>query len=132
MRKISKDRKRFDTVGDYLRYLRKKKGLKQHELEEKCGLTHKIVSKWETNRHEISPEFRLILADYFDVPATNFANQENPEIENLENEVFDLKRLLKLNKDDEPSQGDEILALEVAELLIRSAKESLIKKRSDD
>jgi transcriptional regulator with XRE-family HTH domain len=132
LRKVSKERKGFDTVGEYLRYLRREKGLSQAQLEAKCDLTSKIVSKWETNRHEVSPEFRIKLSNYFDVPAANFANQENPEIENLENEVFDIKRLLELNKASELSQDDEILALEVAELLIRSAKEALKKSRDSD
>lgn len=131
LRKISKSRKDFDTPGDYLRYLRQERDLTQAGLEKELGLTPKIVSKWETGRHEISKQFRPILADFFGVAEEDFAGGFENEIENLEHEVSEIVRRLDLHTSSEPSRDALLLRLEVAELMIRLVKESL-KDLSDE
>lgn len=49
----------MDNFGDYLNYLRKKKGMTQAELADKLGVTNKAVSKWETG--EAMPETSLLV-----------------------------------------------------------------------
>lgn len=49
----------MSNFGDYLNYLRKKKGMTQAELANELGVTNKAVSKWETG--EAMPETSLLV-----------------------------------------------------------------------
>jgi transcriptional regulator with XRE-family HTH domain len=74
----------FDTVGEYLRYLRIEAGLKQSDVEKKLNLTPKHVSKWENNRVGIRKDNAKKLSKLFNVGSKNFTNFENAKREERE------------------------------------------------
>lgn len=41
----------FDHLGEALRWLRRKRGLKQRELAERCGVSKSMLSAFERGRH---------------------------------------------------------------------------------
>ena len=42
------------TFGEFLRIARKKQGITQQKLADMTGFTTRVISYWETGRHEIS------------------------------------------------------------------------------
>ena len=42
------------TFGEILRIARKKRGITQQKLADMTGFTARVISYWETDRHEIS------------------------------------------------------------------------------
>ena len=42
------------TFGEVLRIARKKRGITQQKLADMTGFTARVISYWETDRHEIS------------------------------------------------------------------------------
>lgn len=50
------------TFGEILRNARKKRGITQQKLAEITGFTTRVISYWETGRHEISLKNANIIA----------------------------------------------------------------------
>lgn len=54
-------------IGENIRQLRKDAGLTCRELADDLDLHHATISKWETGKRDITPEWMETLADYFGV-----------------------------------------------------------------
>ena len=50
------------TFGEILRIARKKRGITQQKLADITGFTTRVISYWETGRHEISLKNADIIA----------------------------------------------------------------------
>lgn len=68
------------TIGDKIRFLRKRKGLNQTELGELLGVKTNAVSKWECGRVEDIPMSKVkSMAALFDVPVSYLIDDEEKE-----------------------------------------------------
>lgn len=54
-------------IGNYLKTVRKNKGLTQEELAEKLGVSRRSVSRWETGANLPDIDLMIELADFYDV-----------------------------------------------------------------
>lgn len=91
----------FDTIGDYLRHLRKEKGYSQEQLGEKIGTLGTHVSKWETNRNKITRHYALRLGEVFDVSPNNFDSFDSEKREKERQEKYRNKYTRGVNEEPE-------------------------------
>ena len=75
-------------IGEFLRELRKEKGLTQEELGEKFYVTSRTVSRWETGVSMPDLTILVELADFYDVDIRELINGER-ESENMDKETKD-------------------------------------------
>ena len=75
-------------IGEFLRELRKEKGLTQEELGEKFYITSRTVSRWETGVSMPDLTILVELADFYDVDIRELINGER-ESENMDKETKD-------------------------------------------
>lgn len=67
------------TIGDKIRYHRKRIGLTQTELGEKLGVKTNAVSKWECGRVEDIPTSKIkAMSVLFEVPTSYLIDEESP------------------------------------------------------
>lgn len=67
------------TVGDKIKFHRKRLGLTQTQLGEKLGVRTNAVSKWECGRVEDIPRSRIkVMATLFGVPPSYLIDEEQP------------------------------------------------------
>lgn len=73
-------------IGEFLKELRKEKGLTQEQLSEQFNVTGRTVSRWETGYN--MPDLSLIveLADFYDVDIREIFNGERRS-EKMESEL---------------------------------------------
>ena len=73
-------------MGEFLRQLRKEKGLTQEELAEKFYTSSRTVSRWETGK--IMPDLNTLidLADFYDVDIREIIDGERKE-NNMDHET---------------------------------------------
>lgn len=60
----------FKAVPNYIRRFRDAHGITATELADALGAHQTTVSKWESRTNEVSDDFKLRLAGYFNVPVT--------------------------------------------------------------
>lgn len=63
-------------TGEYLKQLRKARGLTQEQLAERFGLSSRTVSRWETGRSLPSVELLIALADLYHVDIRQIMDPE--------------------------------------------------------
>lgn len=54
-------------IGEFLKYLRKEKGLTQEQLAERFYVSSRTVSRWETGSNMPGVDMLIDLADFYDV-----------------------------------------------------------------
>ena len=54
-------------IGEFLKMLRKEKGLTQEQLAEILGVSNRTVSRWETGTNMPDLSILILIADYYDV-----------------------------------------------------------------
>ena len=59
----------MDMIGNRINELRKERGLSQHALAKKIGVSQKAIDYWERNVNEPKASYIILLADYFEVTA---------------------------------------------------------------
>ena len=74
-------------LGNYLRMLRKEKGLKQEDLADMLGIIRGAYSHYENGRTKPTLEGLRILADYYEVPLEKLARLAGIHFEDAD---FDL------------------------------------------
>ena len=111
------------SIGQRIAYYRKKAGLTQEELAEKCSVTPQAVSKWE---NDISaPDISLfpVLAELFNITCDELlgVQRETPQV--VPEELVDLsKTILKIRVVS--SDGDRVklnLPVQIAEAFLKSS-----------
>ena len=75
-------------MGEFLRELRKEKGLTQEELGEKLYVTSRTVSRWETGTSMPDLTVLVELADFYDVDIRELIDGERKS-ENMDKETKD-------------------------------------------
>ena len=75
-------------IGNFLKELRKEKGLTQSRLAEQFNVSDRTVSRWETGSNLPDLSILVELADYYDVDIREIINGERKS-ENMERELKD-------------------------------------------
>ena len=79
-------------MGEFLKHLRKDKGLTQEQLAEHFYVSSRTVSRWETGRNMPDVEMLIELADFYDVEIHEIIEGERKS-ENVEKEKETLKKV---------------------------------------
>lgn len=112
----------MQTLGERIAYYRKKNGMTQEQLAEKCSVTPQAVSKWENNL--TAPDISLFprLAELFSVSTDELLGVRKKEVIAVDPALVDLSGMMfkvrVLSKD-----GDKVnvnLPLSVAEAVLAS------------
>ena len=75
-------------IGEFLRELRKGKGLTQEQLAEQFNISRRSVSRWETGSNMSDVGLLIEIADFFDVDIREIIDGERKS-ENMDNETKD-------------------------------------------
>lgn len=59
--------KRSETIGNILRYLRKRQKITQTDISKQIGIAQQTYAGYENGKHEPSIEIIIRLADFYDV-----------------------------------------------------------------
>ena len=79
-------------IGEFLRVLRKGKGLTQEQLAEQFNISRRSVSRWETGSNMPDVGLLIEIADFFDVDIREIIDGERKS-ENMEKEEETLKKV---------------------------------------
>ncbi len=115
-----KDNKNYTNIN--VKYLREKKGISQTKLAKELNIDTSTLAKWENNTRQITLEWAIKLANYFDMNVGDFisvnqiTNTSYPTQNNAE-----YKKILKEKglMDDEENINDESLnkLLKIADMI---------------
>ena len=75
-------------MGEFLKHLRKEKGLTQEQLAEYFRVSSRTVSRWETGSNMPDVEMLIELADFYDVDICEIIDGERKS-KNMDNETKD-------------------------------------------
>ena len=75
-------------IGEFLKELRKEKGLTQEQLADKLFVTRRTVSRWETGNNMPDLEVLVELADLYDVDLRDIFNGQRRD-DNMDKELKD-------------------------------------------
>lgn len=124
-----KDNKNYTNIN--VKYLREKKGISQTKLAKDLNIDTSTLAKWENNTRQITLEWAIKLANYFDMDVGNFisVNQiTNTSSKNVSKEEY--KNILKekglINNDDNITEED---AKKLIDFAIAN-KDFIIKKEN--
>ena len=89
-----KDNKNYTNIN--VKYLREKKGISQTKLAKDLNIDTSTLAKWENNTRQITLEWAIKLANYFDMDVGNFisVNQINNTSSRINNNE-EYKRILR-------------------------------------
>ena len=73
-------------TGEFLKHLRKEKGLTQEQLAEHFYVSSRTISRWETGSNMPDVEMLIELADFYDVDIREIIDGERKS-ENMNNET---------------------------------------------
>ena len=79
-------------IGEFLRELRKGKGLTQEQLAEQFNISRRSVSRWETGSNMPDVGLLIEIADFFEVDIREIIDGERKS-ENMEKEKETLKKV---------------------------------------
>ena len=87
-------------TGEFLKHLRKSKGMTQEQLAEYFSVSPKTVSRWETGRNMPDLDILIELADFYNVDIREIIDGERKS-ENMDNETKDtLKKVAEYAVDE--------------------------------
>ena len=76
-------------IGDFLKELRKEKGLTQEQLAEQFNVSRRSVSRWETGNNMPDLSMLIILAEYYEVDVKEIIDGKRKS-ENMNEEMKDI------------------------------------------
>lgn len=102
-----KDNKNYTNIN--VKYLREKKGISQTKLAKDLNIDTSTLAKWENNTRQITLEWAIKLANYFDMDVGNFisVNQINNTSSRINNDEEYKKILREKGLMDENENIDE-------------------------
>ncbi len=118
----------LDTLDERIAFYRKKCGLTQEELAEKCSVTPQAVSKWENAI--TSPDISLLprLSEVFGVSCDELLGARKPEAVAVAQNEFDPSRaVLKIRIITDEARVSLNLPLEVVKLLLATGAIDLVE-----
>ena len=66
-----------EKFTERIKYLREEKGISQEKLADQLGVSHGIISFWETGKREPKLSNLILLAEYFGVSIDYLAGLED-------------------------------------------------------
>lgn len=111
----------LDTLDERIAYYRKKCGLTQEDLAEKCSVTPQAVSKWENAI--TSPDISLLprLSEIFGISCDELLGVKKAETVAVAKNDFDPSRaILKIRVTSDEAKVSVNLPLEIAKLVLTS------------
>jgi transcriptional regulator with XRE-family HTH domain len=88
-----------DYASKQLKKLRTRKNLTQGELAEELGVTQQQIARYENGKRNFKQDFLIKLSEYFNVPISNFFdNEREPIEENTFIPVYDGLNFKKTNE----------------------------------
>ena len=111
----------LDTLDERITYYRKKCGLTQEDLAEKCSVTPQAVSKWENAI--TSPDISLLprLSEVFGISCDELLGVKKAETVAVSKSDFDPSRaILKIRVISDEAKVSINLPLEIAKLALTS------------
>ena len=95
-------------IGEFLKHLRKEKGLTQEQLAEHFYVSSRTVSRWETGNNMPDIDMLIELADFYDVDIREIIDGERKS-ENMDNETKDtLKKVAEYATEENNRIGKKI------------------------
>ena len=86
-------------TGEFLRHLRKHKGMTQEQLAERFSVSSRTVSRWETGNNMPDLDILIELADFYDVDIREIIDGKGKS-ENMDNETKDtLKKVAEYTEE---------------------------------
>ena len=79
-------------IGEFLRELRKRKGLTQEQLAEQFNISRRSVSRWETGSNMPDVGLLIEIADFFEVDIREIIDGQRKS-ENMDKEKETLKKV---------------------------------------
>ena len=90
-------------TGEFLKHLRKSKGITQEQLAEHLYISSRTVSRWETGNNMPDVDMLIELADFYDVDIHEIIDGESKS-ENMDNETKDTMRKVAVYAAEEKDQ----------------------------
>ena len=121
----------LDTLSERIAFYRRKCGLTQEELAEKCSVTPQAVSKWENSL--TSPDISLLprLSEIFGVSCDELLGARKPETIAVKKNDFDPTRaILKIRVITDEARVSLNLPLEAVKLFLASGAIDLVEDES--
>lgn len=87
------DNKNYTNLN--LKYLREKKGISQTKLAQDLKVDTSTITKWENNTRQITLEWTIKLANYFDMDVGSFISVNQITNTSYESKEIDLKKVLE-------------------------------------
>lgn len=93
MYRIMKNNKNYTNIN--VKYLREKKGISQTKLAKDLNIDTSTLAKWENNTRQITLEWAIKLANYFDMDVGDFISVNQITNTSYTPDEEDLKKVLK-------------------------------------
>lgn len=98
-------------IGEFLKHLRKEKGLTQEQLAEHFYVSSRTVSRWETGSNMPTVDMLIELADFYDVDIREIIDGERKS-ENMDKETKDtLKKVAEYATEETMKRKERLLAM---------------------
>ncbi|MBQ2734672.1 MAG: helix-turn-helix domain-containing protein [Clostridia bacterium] len=95
-------------TGEFLKHLRKEKGLTQEQLAERFYVSSRTISRWETGSNMPDVDMLIELADFYDVDIREIINGERKS-ENMNNETKDtLKKVAEYVAEESKKRKEKL------------------------
>ena len=95
-------------TGEFLKHLRKDKGLTQEQLAEHFYVSSRTVSRWETGSNMPDVDMLIELADFYDVDIREIISGERKS-ENMDNETKDtLKKVAEYAAEESNKHSEKL------------------------
>ena len=92
-------------IGNFLKELRREKGITQEELAEKLGVSGRTISRWETGSNMPDISLLVEIAEFFDVSIPEIIKGERKS-ENMQEEI---KEVAKTMSDYASAEKEKLL-----------------------
>lgn len=107
-------------IGNFLKQLRKEKGLTQEQFAEHFYISSRTVSRWETGSNMPDVDMLIELADFYEVDIREIIDGERKS-ENMDNETKDtLKKVAKYATEENQKRHKRLSTLLAASIALGS------------
>lgn len=107
-------------IGNFLKQLRKEKGLTQEQFAEHFYISSRTVSRWETGSNMPDVDMLIELADFYEVDIREIIDGERKS-ENMDNETKDtLKKVAKYATEENHKRYKRLSTLLAASIALGS------------
>lgn len=105
-------------IGDFLKQLRKDKGLTQEQLAEQFYVSSRTVSRWETGNNLPDLSILVELADFYEIDIREIINGERKS-ENMNNETKEtLKQVAEYSLEEKKNLKNRMADMMVGTIIL--------------